>query len=700
MRKYGWNTEGAKKFFSVRVQVIFFMLICSFCALVLFSFNLDQGKHRYHAGDKTREDLVASRAILDRSSTENFQRQAVEAVLPVEYVEPVILIEAKKELERLFGFVRQAIEAYPEDPDLAASRLMEAPLPGGIHLEQAEADALAEADAKVLSALQEDIADLLSQSLATGVAPGQLEAEKTKLSRTVETLREYKSTIRSFGGKAASGLLRANRFVDQNVTNIRKEEARNAIEPVMLAKGTVIASSGTVLNTAHIELLRGAGMLVQESRERTLQLFGAVLVILITVTYMTAYFYTQGGAMRELRTCYLTGILMVLMLGIALLVKGISPWLYPFGLFPMLVTLLLDFRTGAILNAFLCILIGVFFKLDPGIIAAFWFSGFSSAMGVRRAEQRSTLFFSGITGAMVGIVLVFGTGFAYGTGLQELLLQAGLVAAAGILSSILLLGSMPVWEIGFKVLTPITLLELSNPNHPLLKKLLVEAPGTYHHSILVGNLSESAAHAVGANALLARVGSFYHDVGKVQMPHYFIENQMGGYNPHETLPPDISAKIIREHVENGLKLATEYRLPKEIKDIIEQHHGSGLIRYFFHKASQEMNGELLSAENYSYSGKIPRTREAAIIMLADSVEAAVRSLPDIRTQTVKTTISKVLEEKLTMGQLSLCPLTFSDLTIIAEQFETILAGVYHERIRYPETDLTHQEEKVIGTDIR
>lgn len=700
MRKYGWSTEGAKKFFSVRVQVIFFMLLCSFCALVLFSFNLDQGKHRYHLGDKTREDLVAPRAILDEASTENLQRQAVESVLPVEYVEPVILIEAKKDLERLFGFIRQAIEAYPEDPDLAASRLMEAPLPGGVQLEQAEANALAEADAKVLGALQEDIADLLSQSLATGVAPGQLEAEKTKLSRTVETLREYKSTIRSFGGKAASGLLRANRFVDQNVTNIRKEEARNAVEPVMLSKGTVIASSGTILNAAHIELLRGAGMLVQESRERTLQLFGAVLVILVAVTYITAYVYTQGGALRELRMCYLTGILMVLMLGIAFLVKGISPWLYPFGLFPMLVTLLLDFRTGTILNTFLCILIGVFFKLDPGIIAAFWFSGFSSAMGVRRAEQRSALFFSGITGAMVGIVLVFGTGFAYGTGLQELLLQAGLVAAAGILSSILLLGSMPVWEIGFKVLTPITLLELSNPNHPLLKKLLVEAPGTYHHSILVGNLSESAAHAVGANALLARVGSFYHDVGKVQMPHYFIENQMGGYNPHETLPPDISAKIIREHVENGLKLAAEYRLPKEIRDIIEQHHGSGLIRYFFHKASQEMNGELLNAENYSYSGKIPRTRESAIIMLADSVEAAVRSLPDIRTQTVKTTISKVLEEKLTMGQLSLCPLTFSDLTIIAEQFETILAGVYHERIRYPETDLAHQEEKVIGTDIR
>lgn len=484
------------------------------------------------------------------------------------------------------------------------------------------------------------------------------------------------------------------------MTELRKEEARSAIEPVMLPKGTVIASAGTVLSEAHIELLRDAGMLVQESAARSLQLFGAVMVILMTVTYMTAYFYTQGGSLKEPKLCYLTGILMVLMLGLSLLAKGFSPWLYPFGLFPMLVTLLVDFRTATILNTFLCLLIGMFFKTDPSMLAVFWFSGFSAAIGVRRAEQRSALFFAGLTGAVVGVLLVFGAGFANGTGVQELLMQGALVVAAGVLSSILLLGSMPVWEIGFKVLTPITLLELSNPNHPLLKKLLIEAPGTYHHSILVGNLSESAAHAVGANALLARVGSFYHDVGKVQMPHYFVENQMGGYNPHENLPPEVSAKIIREHVENGMKLAGEYKLPKEIREIIEQHHGSGLIRYFFHKASQDPKGEVLNAENYSYAGKTPRTRESAIIMLADSVEAAVRSLSDIRTETVKSTVSKVFEEKLTTGQLSVCPLTFSDLTIIAEQFETILAGVYHERIKYPEIIAAHQEESGLGTDIR
>ncbi len=693
MGKHSWNAGGARRFFSLRVQVIVFMLVCSACALTLFSLNLDQGKYRYHVGETARENLVAAKDIIDTASTETLQKQAGDAVLPVEYVEPVILIEVKKDMDRLFGAVTQALEAYPEDPDLAAERLRAMPLPAGISLDSNEAAALVETDLKMIQALKQDISDLISQSLATGVTLNQLDAERVKLAQIVSTLREYPETVRSFGGKAASGLLRSNRFVDQKVTETRREEARNAVDPLMVRKGTVIAAAGTVLNENHIDLLKEAGMVVEETKERHLQLLGAALMIFLAMMYLTAYFYTQGGALREIRMIYLVGVLMVSMLGIALLTKGISPWLYPFGFFPMLVTLFLDFRTAAILNTFLCLLIIVFFRVDSSLMLVFWLAGFSSVIGVRRAEQRSALFIAGLTGALVGVLLVFGTGFTSGEGVQELLYRSIAVGVAGVLSSILLLGSMPVWEIGFKILTPITLLELSNPNHPLLKKLLMEAPGTYHHSILVGNLSESAAHAIGANALLARVGSFYHDVGKVQMPHYFSENQMGGYNPHDTLSPEISAKVIRDHVEVGMKLAVEYRLPKEILEIIEQHHGSTLIRYFYHKATQDASAtELPSVQKFSYGGRTPRTRETAIIMLADSVEAAVRSLPDIRTETVRTMIASVFEEKQAAGQLSQCPLTFSDLTTIAERFETILGGVYHERIQYPEIMAALQEE--------
>lgn len=698
MRKYTLNTGVARRFFSIRVQVIFFLLLCSGCALVIFSLNLDQGKYRYKAGDVARETLAASEPILDSARTEALQRQAVNSVLPVEYVEPVILIEVRKDLDRVFNAVSQAIDTAGEDKARAVEQLAALQLPAGVRIEPAEAEALVAADAKVLAALKQDLADLLSQSLSNGVTLDQLETDRGSLTETVGSLKEYKEPLRAFGARAASALLRANRFIDQKVTEVRREVAKNSVEPVMIPKGTVLAPAGTVLNETHIGYLREAGMLVQETRERTLQLLGAGILIMVTVTYLTVFFYAQGGVLREPRLIYLLGILMTGMLGLALLAGEISPWLYPFGFFPMLVTLLLDFRAAAILNTFLCLLMGVFFGMEPAQVAVIWLSGFSASLSIRRAEQRSALFFAGLTGALVGILLVVGSGFAAGEGLQELLMSSGLVAVAGLLSSVLLLGSMPVWELGFRVLTPITLLELSNPNHPLLKRLLMEAPGTYHHSILVGNLSESAAHAVGANALLARVGSFYHDIGKVQMPHYFVENQMGAYNPHESLPPEVSVKVLRDHVENGLKLAAEYRLPQEIRDIIEQHHGSSLIRYFYHKASQEPNAEAPKPDRFSYTGKTPRTRESAIVMLADSVEAAVRSLPEIRSETVRTMISRIFEEKLTSGQLAQCPLTFHDLTTISERFESILAGVYHERIQYPDLQKQSREEGQDGTD--
>lgn len=698
MRKHRWRSNVANRFFSTRIKMAIFILICCGLSLSFFSLNLDQGRHRYKVGDVAREVIVASQAIQDGARTKALQEQAVSMVLPVEYVEPVILIEVRKDLDKIFDAISASQEAFPEDSAAATEFLMKQPMPTGVRLTASEAAVLIASDAKVVSALRNDLSDLLTQSLSKGVTLNQLETERAKLSETVTSLREYSEVIRGFGSRCGSALLRPNRFIDQNVTELRREEARESVEPVMLPKGTVIAPSGTVLTETHIEYLRDAGMLVQDTKERGLQLVGICIVAMVSVMYLTSFFYSRGGMLKEPRLTYLVGVLMVLMLGISLMVNEISPWLYPFGFFPMLVTLLADFGTAAILNTFLVFLIGVFYQIDASLLAVLWFSGFAAAISIRKAEQRSALFMAGVNGALVGIALVIGIGLSEGLGIKETLTNCALVGIAGLAGSVLLLGSMPVWEIGFKVLTPITLLELSNPNHPLLKKLLLEAPGTYHHSILVGNLSESAAHAVGANALLTRVASFYHDIGKVQMPHFFVENQMGEFNPHENMAPEVSVKVIRDHVDNGMRLAEEYHLPREIKDIIEQHHGNSLIRFFFHKASQENEAEPLNQDNYSYRGRTPRTKESAIVMLADSVEAAVRSLPEIKSETVKTMIDKIFQEKLSSGQLSLSPLTFAELTIIAERFEAILAGVYHARIQYPDIKEPSKENKTDGTD--
>jgi len=240
-------------------------------------------------------------------------------------------------------------------------------------------------------------------------------------------------------------------------------------------------------------------------------------------------------------------------------------------------------------------------------------------------------------------------------------------------------------------------MELSNPNQPLLKRLLVEAPGTYHHSIVVGNLAETAAEEIGGNGLLARVGSLYHDIGKIKRPYFFTENQEAYKNVHDDLEPSLSALVIAAHVKEGVELAKKYKLPKDIINIINQHHGTSLITYFFHRALKEngSNVEEIAEENYRYAGPKPQFKEAGVILLADSLEAATRSLTNPTATRIKTLVKEIIQKNLEDGQLDECDLTLKDLNKIGESFSRILTGMFHSRVEYPDEALIKKikEEK-------
>jgi putative nucleotidyltransferase with HDIG domain len=252
---------------------------------------------------------------------------------------------------------------------------------------------------------------------------------------------------------------------------------------------------------------------------------------------------------------------------------------------------------------------------------------------------------------------------------------------------------LPYLESGFGLTTSVTLLELANPSHPLLKQLLMEAPGTYHHSLIVANLAEAAAEAVGADPLLARVGSFYHDIGKLKRPYFFIENQLGP-NPHEKISPNLSTLIITSHVKDGLEMAKKAKLPKVIQDIIVQHHGNSLVSFFYRQAEKNSDSkEVLREEDFRYEAPVPQTKEAAIILLADAVEAAVRSLNKPAAGRVEAVVRKIIKEKLDDGQFDQCNITLRELDIIAQTFVRILSGIYHTRIEYPEKELKAEIER-------
>jgi len=253
----------------------------------------------------------------------------------------------------------------------------------------------------------------------------------------------------------------------------------------------------------------------------------------------------------------------------------------------------------------------------------------------------------------------------------------------GFLSPVLTIGLLPVFESIFGITTNITLLELSDLNHPLLRDLAIKAPGTYNHSIIVGSLAEAAAEAIGANSLLARVGSYYHDIGKMEKPEYFVENQLKGKNPHDKLSPSMSSLILASHIKEGCELADRYKLPRVIKDIIRQHHGRTVMSYFYHRAQERGDKEEVKTDRFQYPGPRPQTKEAAIVMLADSVEAATRSLPQKTSSRIKETIKEVVQSKLSQSELDESDLTLRDLNKISESFLPILLGIFHVRVEYP-----------------
>jgi hypothetical protein len=260
----------------------------------------------------------------------------------------------------------------------------------------------------------------------------------------------------------------------------------------------------------------------------------------------------------------------------------------------------------------------------------------------------------------------------------------------GILSSILTNGAVPYLESAFGITSSVRLLELSNPGNPLLRRLQIEAPGTYHHSLLVGNLAEAAADAVGGDSLLVRVAAYYHDIGKMKRPYFFIENQMGD-NPHDKIAPTLSTLILTSHVKDGVELAREHKLPQGIVEIIEQHHGDSLCSFFYHKAVEGNKNENITEDDFRYEGPKPQTKEAAIVMLADAVEAAVRSLQNRTPGRVEGLVRKIIKDKLMDGQLDESDLTLKDLDNIAGAFIRVLSGIFHNRIEYP--DVTREMER-------
>jgi cyclic-di-AMP phosphodiesterase PgpH len=355
----------------------------------------------------------------------------------------------------------------------------------------------------------------------------------------------------------------------------------------------------------------------------------------------------------------------------------------------MLVTLLFDFHTAIIFSFTISLLSG--FWLHDSFFPLYAFVGsLTAAFSVIRCKKRSALLRGGLYVVMVNVMMVLillisEKAFYF----KEVLSAVSFAVFSGITVSAIVSMLLPFLEYAFKITTDISLLELLDLNQPLMKALMINAPGTYHHSVIVGNLVESAAEAVGVNPLLARVSSYYHDIGKIKMPEYFVENQSVSPSKHEKLTPHMSTMIITSHVKEGVDLARQYKLPQTIIDIIKQHHGSALITYFYQKA-REQGQESLTENDYKYPGPKPQTRVAALVMMADAVEAASRVLNDPTPARISALVDKIINHIFLDGQLDECERTLKDISEIKRRFTYILTGIFHKRIDYPGFDFSNE----------
>jgi putative nucleotidyltransferase with HDIG domain len=349
----------------------------------------------------------------------------------------------------------------------------------------------------------------------------------------------------------------------------------------------------------------------------------------------------------------------------------------------MLVCLLFDFHLALGFSFVVSILLGILFQGDPFMPIYYFLGSVMAALSVIHCKKRTAVIRAGAFTGLINLISIVGIDLYKG----ELLTRGVYDLSAGFLGAVLISMivsvSLPFFEALFDIATDIKLLELLDPNQPLLKELVYKSPGTYHHSIVIGNLAEAAAEAIGENPLLARVGAYYHDVGKIRKPEYFIENQRPFDNKHDRLMPSMSSLIIASHVKDGVDAAREHRLPASVIDIIQQHHGTSLITYFYQKAKEFQPLVKIAEEDYRYAGPRPRTKVAAIVMLSDSVEAASRTLDNPTPQRIQALTNSVITRIFLDDQLVKCDLTLRDLREIARSFNLILSGIFHHRIDYP-----------------
>ncbi|MTI65996.1 MAG: HDIG domain-containing protein [Firmicutes bacterium] len=673
-----------KEFFNrLLIKQILVFVIFTGLLFTLIVNNIAPEKISVQVGEFAPKDIRATKDIIDKKTTEDLKKEAMEKVEPRHRVDPSIQVKVKNEIRNFFNLVYNLSD---NEKDINLKMIEQESL---INITEKDYMTLLNTENKQLQKLETYVYEIVNQIMGTGIKEEEINFEKENVSKIFNNLEDIPKDLKLIGEKTIKQTLKPNRFLDTETTKEKRMKAANEVESVVIKKGQLIVRQGEQVTQRSLELIKSTGLLKESSNFDYKIILGSILIVIIFELIIIGYLYIlDKEILKNIKKITMLSIIILSIIVISKTVYNISPYLLPVSAAAMLISILTNPKLSILLNFVIVLIIGLITGNDINVVTMCMIGGIIASIGVIKTNHRHNLFIVGFVVGLVNIGVILSFGLIDDLGFKIMLSKCIYGMLNGVFSAILTIGSLPLWEGLFGIITPLKLLELSNPNHPLQKKLLLEAPGTYHHSIVVGNLSEAAAEAVGGNSLIARAGAYYHDVGKLKRPYFFRENQLNNVNPHDKINPNLSSLIIINHTKNGVDMAKKYNLPKVIENIIREHHGNTLVAYFYHKALNSDNSNLIQEESFRYKGPKPQSKESAIIMLADSVEAAVRSMQEPTKGKIEGKVREIIKDKLEDGQLDECDLTLKDLNTIAKSFLNILIGIFHERIEYPKLDLS------------
>lgn len=687
------NDKALWKKYGRLVNSILIWLVTYLVVFVLISAGITPKRVDLRVGAPAPVTIMATKDVVDTVTTQRLQDEAAAAIeTSYKSVEEDVLAGVLADINRMEGTVRACRNNYDEaKPEVlgTVNALFEMPV-----MTQDEMQTVLDASDETVDALFERTRGLIADTLDSTLPEGSEAQAIARIERDLKADEKYDAALVKLATAMVTDTIRPNMLIDAETTEAKREEARSAVEVQMRVKGEVIVREGEIVSRAQYQMVSSLGLIRDDGLDYWL-IGGVALLILVLFGGIIIYIYVfERQLLWDVRTLLLMGVINVLVVCLSLLLRELSVYFMPVSLGVFLIAQLIKPRLALIVNISQAIMVSLLASTGNSMFSMAMFSVVISSVVscsvvvsiIRKRQARTSILIAGLLIGLVNLATTFAMGFISSTSLNNVAMNALWSFASGILSAVLCIGFQPLLEWVFNLVTTSKLMELSSPNQPLMRRLMIEAPGTYQHSMIVANLAEAACTAVGANALLARVGAYYHDVGKLMRPMYFTENQRGD-NPHDRTDPRVSSAILTAHTREGMQLARKARLPGAVLDIVRQHHGNTPTMYFYAKAQKQDGADSVDIADFRYEGPRPQTREAAIVMLADTLEAASRSMQNPTREKLDELIRKLVRGKMDDGQLDECPLTIRDLALCCDAFLTSLSGAFHQRIEYPDVKI-------------